>query len=543
LTQVFVSYAHSTEATAVLVDQALQALGYEVWRDDQLPSHRAFTDVIDEHLLVAKAVVVLWSVDAVKSDWVRAEADRARKAGTLVQLTLDGATLPLPFDQIQCADLRGWQGDINAGGWRSVAGSVAALVKGDGAGRPSADAPPLLPPPLPDKPSIAILPFADLSPKADQDYFAQGMMDEIVTALSRIRSLFVIASSATLSLKGQALGAQEIAQRLGVRYILDGSVRRSGERVRITVGLTDAATGAQIWSERFDDTLEDVFALQDRVALAVAGVIEPSVLSQETRRAARRPLESLGAYDLYLRAAPLRATLQQADVLQALALLERAIAAEPSFAPALAQAAGCHSQVYANGWADDAQAHRQAGLALARRAVAAGADDAQVLAQTGNAVMELDNDVDHAAALIDRAIALNPGSAYAWLISGIICLVEGDGRKAVEHFERAARLDPISHLGEVARAHIGVGTALQGDFQTAVRQLRGSSHRSARIHMVLAALYGHLGQFDDAEDELALYAGSVTIPVETMARFSSRDPQSQAIILSGLAKTRQRSAG
>ena len=514
--------------------EALQVMGYDVWWDGRLPAHRLYGDVLDERVQSAAAVVVIWSADALKSHWVRGEADRARKADTLVQLSIDGAAPPLPFDQIHCANLAGWRGDTGADAWRSVATSVAELLD---CGAPIA---PFASPPLPDKPSIALLPFANLSRDVDQEYFVEGMMDEVVTALSRIRSIFVIASGSTLSLKGQSIDANEAASRFGVRYILDGSVRRSDTRVRIMVSLTDAATGAQIWSERFEDTLGDVFALQDRVALSVAGVIEPSIQSAEARRVARRPLESLGAYDLYLRAAPLRATLQKADVVQALDLLERAIALEPAFAPALAQSAGCHSQIYTNGWAEDRDAHRRDGLEMARRAVAAGADDAQVLAQTANAMMELDNDIDRAIALIARATSLNPGCAYAWLIGGIVHLVEGDGDAAVDHLERAARLDPLSHLGEIARAHIGLGRAAQGDYPAAVRLLRATTFRSARIHLVLAALYGHLGMFDASQDELALYAGSSQVPIETMINFSSRSPALRASVLEGIAKTRDR---
>ena len=531
---VFVSYARSTEAAANLVIEALQALGYDVWWDGRLPAHRPYAEVLDERLQTAAAVVVIWSAAALKSHWVRGEADRARKADTLVQLSIDGAAPPLPFDQIHCANLSGWGGDTGAAGWRSVAASVAELL---GSGAPAA---PLPLPPLPDKPSIALLPFANLSQDVDQAYFVEGMMDEVVTALSRIRSIFVIASGSTLSLRGQSIDAGEAASRLGVRYILEGSVRRSDTRVRIKVSLTDAATGAQIWSERFEDTLSDVFSLQDRVALSVAGVIEPSIQSAEARRVARRPLESLGAYDLYLRAAPLRATLEKADVLQALALLERAVELEPGFAPALAQAAGCHSQIFTNGWAEDREAHRREGLEMARRAVAAGADDAQVLAHTANAVMDLDNDIDHAIALINRATSLNPGCAYAWLISGIVHLVEGDGDAAADHLERAARLDPLSHLGEVARAHIGIARAAQGDYPTAVRLLRATTFRSARIHLILAALYGELGMFDASQDELSLYSGSSQVPVETMISFSSRSSALRTVMLEGIAKTKNR---
>ena len=190
MSDVFISYARSTEKQAEQVADALRALGYNIWRDDELPAHRAYTEVIEERLKAAKAVVVIWSAEAVKSQWVRAEADIAREAGTLVQLRVDGSTPPLPFNQIQCADMTGWAGDVNAPGWRKVAASVADLIGGSGAvPEPGvtelvADAPL----PLPTKPSVAVMPFANLSGDPEQDYFADGMVVEIAEALSRFRS-------------------------------------------------------------------------------------------------------------------------------------------------------------------------------------------------------------------------------------------------------------------------------------------------------------------------------------------------------------------
>jgi len=302
MSHVFISYARSTAKEAQAVAAALRGLGHEVWLDDEIPAHRAYADVIEERLREAKAVVVVWSIEAVRSQWVQSEADKARESGKLVQLNLDGAKLPMPFDRIQCADLTGWSGDLDAPGWRKVAASIADLV---GASQPRPPpAPGLAAPPLalPDKPSIAVLPFADPAGDKDGDYFADGMVDEIATALSRLPSLFVIDSGSSLSFRGAGRAPKQIAQELGVRYVLEGSVRRSGPRVRITVQLVDTVEGGQIWAERFDDTLEDVFALQDTIANAVAARIEPTIEAAETRRAQTRPTEDMRAYDLFLHA-------------------------------------------------------------------------------------------------------------------------------------------------------------------------------------------------------------------------------------------------
>jgi TolB-like protein len=393
-----------------------------------------------------------------------------------------------------------------------------------------------------DVPSLAVLPFVNLAKDADEDYFAEGMMDEVVTALTRIRSLFVIASSATKSLKDQALDPHEVARRLGVRYILEGSVRRATSRVRISVKLTDVQRGAQIWAEHFDDTLEDIFALQDRVALSVAGVIEPNIQAAELRRVARSTVENPGCYDLYLRAAHLRATLRKAEVIQALELLERALALEPEFAPALAQAAGCHSQLYFNHWTDDREFHRAEGLIMAERAVRAGADDAAVLAQVANAVMELDPGIDRASGLIERATLLNPGSAYAWFISGVLKLIAGHSAEAVEHLQRAARLDPVSRLNEIARAHIAVGRALLGDFEEALRIFRAITYRTPRVQLILPYVCARLGLWPEAREELRIYEQLTNIPPEVMLAQMTISADHRALLVDAFAQVRSSAA-
>ena len=526
MSQIFLSYARSTEPTARLIGESLRALGYAVWRDDELPPHRAYAEVIEERLRAAKVVIVVWSADAVRSQWVRAEADLARQQGTLIQLSVDGVLPPLPFNQMHCVDLTGWRGGADAPNWRKITATVAEMLDQQPVASAAAN---VLP--LPDKPSLAVLPFVNLANDADQEYFAEGMMDEIVTALTRIRSLFVIASSATKSLTGQALDPRDVARRLGVRYIPEGSVRRANLTVRIAVKLTDAQSGAQIWAERFDDTLDDVFALQDRVALSVAGVIEPNIHAVELRRARRGAVENLGCYDLYLRAAHLRSTLRKTEVTQALELLDRALALEPEFAPALAQAAGCHSQLYFNRWAEDRALHRTAGLSMAERAVRAGADDAAVLAQVASAVMDLEHGIDRAMGLIERATVLNPGSAYAWFTSGLLNLSAGHSKDAVEHLKRAARLDPISRLNEMARVHIGAGCALLGDFEESLRCFRATTYRTPRLQLALLYTCARLGLWPEAREELRVYEQMTHVPPEDMLVQMALGAEDRALLL------------
>jgi len=392
--------------------------------------------------------------------------------------------------------------------------------------------------PLPDRPSLAVLPFIILTRDADQEYFAEGVMDEVVTALTRIRSLFVIASSATKCLKNQALDPRDVGRRLGVRYILEGSVRRSNPTVRIAVKLIDAQSGAQLWAESFDDKLEDVFALQDRVALSVAGIIEPNIQAAELNRVRRGPVENLGCYDLHLRAAHLRATLRKKEVIDALALLERALTLDSEFAPALAQAAGCHSQLYFNHWTDDRESHRVKGLIMADRAVRAGSGDAAVLAQVAGAVMDLDPGVDRAIGLIERATTLNPGSAYAWFISGLLQLSAGHSATALEHLNRAARLDPISRLNEIARVHLGTCHALLGDFNESLRIFRATTYRTPRLQLTLLYVCSRLGLWSEACEELKVYKQLTHISPEAMLSQMPLAAEDRASILDAFARLR-----
>src|SRR6516225_3210946 len=292
---------------------------------------------------------------------------------------------------------------------------------------------------LPDKPSIAVLPFANLSGDPEQEYFADGMVEEIITALSRIRWLFVLARNSSFTYKGQAVDVKQVGRELGVRYVLEGSVRRGGSRVRISAQLIEADTGAHLWADHFDGSLEDVFDLQDKVAWSVAGVIEPELQAAETARSASRRTSNLSAYDLYLRACVMSSTYQ---LRQALALLEEAIASDPHYGPALGLAAQCCQHLVANLNAPDRDAIRPKGIEFGRRAVEAAGDDPGVLADAAMALAVLGEDLDAMIALVDRALAPNPSYARGWHISGFLRLWAGETHLAIGHGEIACRLSP-----------------------------------------------------------------------------------------------------
>ena len=281
-----------------------------------------------------------------------------------------------------------------------------------GEGRVGAAEPPALA--LPDKPSIAVLPFQNMSGDPEQEYFVDGMVEEIITALSRIRWLFVIARNSTFTYKGRAVDVKEVGRELGVRYVLEGSVRKAGQRVRITGQLIDALTGTHLWADRFDGSLEDVFELQDKIAVSVAGVIEPALQAAEMRRSAARPTTNLTAYDLYLRALALYFPITRERMFEALGLFEQAIAIDRHYGPALAWAALCHMRLVIDGWAEEPETNRRKAIDLARQALQVGENDPGILANAANVLAVFGEDIGAMIGLVDRALALNPSFARGW---------------------------------------------------------------------------------------------------------------------------------
>jgi TolB-like protein len=537
MSEIFVSYARSTATQAKAIAEALRALGHSVWRDDDLPAHRDYSEVIEERLRAAKAVVVVWSAGAVKSQWVRAEADLAREAGTLVQLTLDGAPLPMPFNRIQCADLVEWNGDLDAAGWKKVTASVAELLGGPGQPVAAWQFGAEVAPPLPAKPSIAVMPFANLSGDHEQEYFADGMVEEVTAALSRFKSIFVVGSGSTLTFKGKAASPADVGRRLGVHYLLEGSVRKAGDRVRIALKLTEAADGAQLWADRFEDTLDDVFALQDRVALAVAGVIEPAVLTAEIERAERKPVRNLSSYDLYLRALPLIWPPDRERLTQAAKLLERAIEQDATFAISLAQLSLCYGFLVVFRWSGELEdAHRRRGLNLARRAVRAAPEDPAVLTWAGNAMMLMAPDWREGSVFIERAVALNPGDAAARFIHGRLELMRGEPDRAIEDLQAAHRLDPLSERIQAGTGMlIGVARFYQGRFAEAVTLLTDAEAEigSPATSSYLAAALGQLGDLANAARALARVREKVGVAAPPT--IASGRPEHRKIFEDGIA--------
>jgi len=388
--------------------------------------------------------------------------------------------------------------------------------------------------PLPDKPSLAVLPFQNMSGDPEQEYFADGMVEEIITALSRIRWLFVIARNSSFTYKGKAVDVKQVGRELGVRYVLEGSVRKGGNRVRITAQLIDAQAGAHLWADRFDGSLEDVFELQDKVAASVAGVIEPALQAAEMRRSAARPTTNLSAYDLYLRAAALFHPITRERVFESLGLLEQAIAIDRDYGPALAWAAICHLQLVLHGWTEDAEKSRRKAGDLARQALQMGQNDPGILASAAYVLARLGEDIAAMIGLLDRALALNPSFAQGWFVSGVLRLWVGQPDLAIEHAERSLRLSPREHAGSPLHI-LGVAYFFQRKLDEAAAKLVlaiQDDPGNTRTYQVLAACFAYMGRLDDAR---AIVSRLRAITSEIVpSDLPWRNPEHCELFLSGL---------
>jgi TolB-like protein/class 3 adenylate cyclase len=385
---------------------------------------------------------------------------------------------------------------------------------------------------LPDKPSIAVLPFQNMSGDPEQEYFADGMVEEIITALSRIRWLFVIARNSSFFYKGQTPDVKQVGRELGVRYVLEGSVRKGGKRVRITAQLIDALTGTHLWADRFDGLIEDVFELQDKVASSVAGVIEPALQAAGTARSTGRPTSDLTAYDLYLRAYAM--FWLSAQVPEALRLLEQAIARDPRYGPALAWAAICCYRLLQDGRSADPEAERRKGIDFARRALDVAGDDPNILANAADALSNFGEDSGTLMALVDRALALNPSYARGWHVSGVVRLQAGQPDIAIEHGETALRLSPRARVGSTFFL-IGGAHFLARRFDEAVPKLRLAVQENptfAGPYRFLAACYAHMGRRDDARETVERLRAITPVLILDAVQF--RNSEHRELYLSGL---------
>ncbi len=353
---------------------------------------------------------------------------------------------------------------------------------------------------LPDAPSVALLPFSNLSGDPEQGHFADGMVDDIITGLSRIKWLFVIARNSSFTYRGRVIDVKQVGRELGVRYVLEGSVRKVSDRVRINAQLVDAVTGMHVWTERYDRKFEDIFALQDEISLSVVGAIEPSLRQAEVERVKRKRPDSLDAYDLVLRAQPDIYTGMPERSTKALSLLERALALDPTYALAHGFAAmGYHNRFLRAGLREE---DRAASIRHAQAAIATGQDDALALTFAGFSIGMDAHDRAAAFTALEAALAISPSSALAYILGSVISSWTGQPERAIDWAERGIRLSPFDPWAFAAFGSFALGHFLRGRYEEAVhaayKAVQSNPGHSIN-YVLLAAMLAKIGRLEEAK--------------------------------------------
>jgi TolB-like protein len=391
-------------------------------------------------------------------------------------------------------DGESWIETLPRRGYRSVGPSLSTTVPDSSAAARAASAPT-----LPDKPSIAVLPFSNLSGDPQQGYFAEGMVDDIITGLARVKWLFVIARNSTFTYKGRAVDVKQVGRELGVRYVLEGSVRKAGGSVRVTGQMIDASTGAHVWAERYDRSSADIFALQDEIALSAVGAIAPSLRKAEIERVRRKRPDSLDAYDLVLQAQPDVDSGMPVQVTRALALLERAIALDPAYAPAPGNAAMCHHCLFLR--AGLQEGNRAASIRHARSAIVHGQDDALALTWAGFSIGMDEHDRAAAFTALEAALAISPSSALTYILGSVILGWGGEAERAIEWSEQGMRLSPFDSWAWAAFDAQAMSHLLRGRYEDACRAAYKSVQANPAhsiTYVQLAAALAKLDRLDEA---------------------------------------------
>lgn len=391
----------------------------------------------------------------------------------------------------------GWVETLQRRGYRYV-GPLKAMEDSVPAAGLSTQPSPVLA--LPDKPSIAALPFANLSGDVDQEYFADGMVEDILTGLSRIKWLFVVARSSSFTYKGKAVNVKQAGRELGVRYLLEGSVRKAGTRVRINAQMVEAETGVHLWAERYDRPLDDIFALQDEITLSVVGAIEPSLREAEIVRIRRKRPDNLDAYDLVLRALPYVYIAMPEEATKAVPLLEEALALEADYAAAHGFLAWCHEIIFVRAGFSDA--NRVAAMRHARAAVTYGRDDATALALGAFVIAMVEHDRVAAFEAFEQALALSPSSSFTLFLGAVALAYAGEAERALEWGKRSLRISPLDRLSYAAHQALTIGHFLSGRYDEAANAGRHAVQSSPGFsvsHGLLAASLARLGRIEEAK--------------------------------------------
>lgn len=486
MTDVFISYSRNDAAAAERFARGFEALGYSVWWDVALRSGETFDEAIEQALRASKVVVVLWSRASVGSRWVRTEATLADRAGKLAPVMIEACERPILFELTHTADLTHWSGDRADKAWQALAEDVhkimCACVPVQPRGAVAAPAAPATAKDL--RPAILVLPFVNMSGDSEQEYFSDGVSEDIITDLNKISALSVISRNTAFGYKGKTVAAAALARQLGVSHILEGSVRKSGNRVRITAQLLEAHTDAQIWAERFDRTLDDVFAIQDDISKAIVSALRLKLAPEEKRAIEQRSTSSSEAYELYViaRAFARKGSERLKPVI--VRICQRAVELDPKFAPGWAMMSFAESELGQRGV--DGFGFERA-RASAQRAIDADPNYAPGYAAMAEAQlrgMVKDQPIDD---LLGRAFDLDPDCYEAHLMAGAAAIAKRDYETAIHHFERAIALDDDAYwpAGMVVQAYEAL--ADEGNVEAAQRRCL------ARCEKILAAEPDHAG--------------------------------------------------
>jgi adenylate cyclase len=418
-------------------------------------------------------------------------------------------TLPLAFTDLGLQTVKNIEEPVRAYAMKAISPAAHGM----------AETKPL---PVPDRPSIAALPFTNMSPDPEQEFFADGMTEDIITGLSRLRWLFVIARNSTFTYKGKAVDVRQVARELGVRYVLEGSVRASGKRIRVTGQLIDAETGKHIWAEKYDRLLEDVFAVQDEITEGVLAAIEPNLRSAEIERAQRKSSENLQAYDLYLRALSELYPLTEESYRRAERYLRSAVELDPDYSDAWAGLADCLCWLSVNGWNENWEQDNQDACSAGNRAVSSDPENGIALSTYAFALAVLSGEFDEALELAERALRVQPNSVHVRNYCGWVFIYNGEAERAIAQFETARRQNPLDPRAYVTHMGLAAATFFARRFNESIRWSRRalldapSSHPARRY---LAAALAHLGQSDEAkrvvEDLLVLQPNSTLTRART----------------------------
>lgn len=482
MADVFISYSRADAVAAGRFAQAFEALGYSVWWDVALRSGETFDEAIEQALKASKAVVVLWSKTSVGSRWVRTEATLADRAGKLAPVMIEACERPILFELTHTADLSAWRGEQQDKAWLGLAEDVRKLVHAGAEPQPRS-----VPAPAPAKdarPAILVVPFVNMSGDTEQEYFSDGVSEDIITDLNKISALSVISRNTAFGYKGKTIAAAALARQLGVSHILEGSVRKSGNRVRITAQLLEAHTDAQIWAERFDRTLDDVFAIQDDISKAIVAALRLKLAPEEKRAIEQRATSSSEAYDLYVMARAFARKGSERLKPVIVRICQRAVELDPNFAPGWAMMSFAESELGQRG-VDGFGLERA--RTSAERAIKADPNYAPGYAAMAEAQLRgmiKDQPID---GFLQRAFELDPDCYEAHQMAGAAAIAKRDYETAILHLERAIALDDEAYwsAGMVVQAYEALGD--KDNVEAAERRCL------ARCEKILSAEPDHAG--------------------------------------------------